>query len=106
MSSRAKARLFGITESPDDKKKRKMQKDRATLIKEELQGWAVSDAEYTLYEHWITLRILPYAGGWLDQPVRIHELFRKCALADELETINHNRPSTANVPSFNQLAGG
>jgi hypothetical protein len=98
--------LFGITEEPDSKKKHRQQKDRATLIKDELQGWAASDDEYALYELWISTRILPYAGGWLDQPVRIHELFRKCALADELETINHKRPSTANVPSFDQLAGG
>jgi hypothetical protein len=106
MSSRAKARLFGIVEETDDKKKRKQKKDRATLIKEELQGWAVSADEYVLYELWVTDRILHYAGGWLDQPLRIHELFRKCALADELETINHKRPSTANVPSFDTIAGG
>jgi hypothetical protein len=97
--------LFGIVEETDSSKKRKQGKDRATLIKEALQGWAVSDDEYELYELWCHFRILPYAGGWLDQPARIHELFRKCALADELETINHKRPSTANVPSFDQLAG-
>lgn len=68
-------------------------------------GWAPTDEEYTLYELWDKHQILPYAGGWLDQPLRIHELFRKCALADELEHINHARPSTEGLPSFEKLAG-
>lgn len=69
--------------------------ERTRLLEKELQGWSASDDEYELYEVWKTHKVLPYGGGWAEQPERIHELFRKCGLADELEIHNSKRPAPA-----------
>lgn len=74
-------------------------------IKTYLEGWGPDLDEYYLYELWKEDRILPYAGGWLDQPVWIHTLFNNCALWDEWLTLNSKLPSTKGLKSFNDIAG-
>lgn len=57
-------------------------------VKRELDGWAPTDTEWSAYEVWREHKILPYAGGWLEQPVSAYELFRRCGLLEELVKLN------------------
>ena len=59
-------------------------------IKKELTGWCPTDIEIQVYEVWAAHKILPFAGGWLDQPEWVYELFRKHGLLDELVRLNNN----------------
>lgn len=75
-------------------------------IEGHLDGWAPSFDEYYLYELWENYRILPHSGGWLDQPVWVHELYRKAGLFDEYLTLNSKLPSAAGMPSLRDIAKG
>lgn len=65
-----------------------------------LEEWCPSIDEYRAYEVWENYRVLPYAGGWLDQPESIHRLFSNCALWDEYLRLNSELPKLAGLPSF------
>lgn len=69
-------------------------------IETALNGWCPSVDEYVLYELWEAHRILPYAGGWLDQPLSIHRLFNNCGLWDEWLKLNQKLPSAKGLPKF------
>jgi hypothetical protein len=36
--------------------------------------------------------VLPYQGGWLDQPLWVHRLFNKCGLFDEYLDLDQKLP--------------
>lgn len=69
-------------------------------IEKWLEGWSPDLEMYHLYEIWENDHILPYAGGYLDQPVSIHRLFNNCALWDEYLKLQSEMPLAIKGATF------
>jgi hypothetical protein len=70
----------------------------------ELEGWGPDLEDYYLYELWYHRKILPYSGGWMDQPLWVHRLFNRCGLLDEYQGLNKKLPDAKGMPSLRDLA--
>ena len=74
-------------------------------IVEAIKGYVPKGGNQSLnlWELWQDTRVLPFAGGWLDQPAWVLDDFNYFDLLHEWHYYNAKLSDATGLPTFNQL---
>lgn len=67
--------------------------------------WGDGNAVFDAWCKWNDYRVLPFAGGWLDQPEWIRDDFNTLDLLEAWHMLQKDKPAAPKLSIFDKLKG-